>query len=56
MALTRTFNADAGIVISASHNPYTDNGIKIFSSNGTKLSEEMEEEINLQITHKFSVR
>lgn len=53
--LTRTFNADAGIVISASHNAYTDNGIKIFSSNGTKLSEEMEEEINLQITHKFSM-
>ena len=53
--LTRTFNADAGIVISASHNAYTDNGIKIFASNGTKLSEELEEEINLQISHKFAM-
>jgi phosphoglucosamine mutase len=34
--------ADAGIVISASHNPYQDNGIKIFSGNGFKLSDEQE--------------
>ena len=33
--LTRTFRAEAGIVISASHNPYHDNGIKFFSANGT---------------------
>ncbi|NOX92680.1 MAG: phosphoglucosamine mutase [Gammaproteobacteria bacterium] len=40
--LTRTFHADAGIVISASHNPYQDNGLKFFSSQGTKLSDEIE--------------
>ena len=34
--LTRTFRAQAGIVISASHNPYYDNGIKFFSGDGTK--------------------
>lgn len=32
--LTRSFNADAGVVISASHNPYFDNGIKLFSGDG----------------------
>ena len=37
--LTRTFRADAGIVISASHNPYTDNGIKIFGGNGIKIDD-----------------
>lgn len=40
--LTRTFHADAGIVISASHNPYYDNGIKFFSAEGTKLDDETE--------------
>jgi len=40
--LTRTFNANAGIVISASHNPYTDNGIKFFSGDGEKLPDEIE--------------
>ncbi|MBE2895613.1 phosphoglucosamine mutase [Pasteurellaceae bacterium HPA106] len=40
--LTRTFRAEAGIVISASHNPYWDNGIKFFSSQGTKLPDEVE--------------
>ncbi len=43
--LTRTFRASAGIVISASHNPYYDNGIKFFSSNGTKLDDAIELEI-----------
>lgn len=43
--LTRTLRLDAGIVISASHNPFGDNGIKIFSSAGFKLSDEMEREI-----------
>ncbi|VDY37794.1 PGM/PMM family protein [Salmonella enterica subsp. enterica serovar Daytona] len=37
--LTRTFRAEAGIVISASHNPFYDNGIKFFSIDGTKLPE-----------------
>lgn len=40
--LTQTFDADIGIVISASHNPHHDNGIKFFSSQGTKISDEME--------------
>lgn len=40
--LTRILRASAGIVISASHNPYSDNGIKFFSSDGTKISDEME--------------
>jgi phosphoglucosamine mutase len=40
--LTRTFQARAGIVISASHNPYYDNGIKFFSAEGTKLPDELE--------------
>ncbi|BCD84862.1 phosphoglucosamine mutase [Pseudomonas solani] len=40
--LTRTFLAEAGIVISASHNPHNDNGIKFFSGQGVKLSDEVE--------------
>lgn len=40
--LTRTLRATAGIVISASHNPYEDNGIKFFSAAGTKLPDEVE--------------
>ena len=43
--LTRTLRLDAGIVISASHNPFGDNGIKIFSSAGFKLSNDLEKEI-----------
>jgi len=43
--LTRTFRAQAGIVISASHNPYYDNGIKFFSGDGTKLPDDVELEI-----------
>jgi len=43
--LTRTFHAQAGIVISASHNAYHDNGIKFFSGQGTKLPDEIEFEI-----------
>lgn len=43
--LTRSLRADAGVVISASHNPYQDNGIKFFSSNGFKLPDEVEARI-----------
>lgn len=43
--LTRTFRASAGIVISASHNPHHDNGIKFFSAAGTKLDDDLESEI-----------
>ncbi len=44
--LTRSFNADAGVVISASHNPYFDNGIKLFSGDGKKLTDAMQNAIN----------
>jgi phosphoglucosamine mutase len=47
--LTRTFRAEAGIVISASHNPYYDNGIKFFGPDGLKLSDEMENLIESEI-------
>lgn len=40
--LTKTFRSEAGIVISASHNPFYDNGIKFFSSNGFKLDDDIE--------------
>lgn len=47
--LTRTFRAEAGIVISASHNPYYDNGIKFFSADGEKLPDEVEEAIEAML-------
>ena len=47
--LTRTFRAQAGIEISASHNPYYDNGIKFFSNVGSKLSDSFEMEIEKQL-------
>ena len=48
--LTVSMRADAGIVISASHNPYADNGIKIFGGDGFKLPDEAEAEIEALIT------
>ncbi|MGE0486141.1 MAG: phosphoglucosamine mutase [Gammaproteobacteria bacterium] len=47
--LTRTFHAKAGIVISASHNPFDDNGIKFFSHAGTKLPDDIELEIEAEL-------
>jgi phosphoglucosamine mutase len=47
--LTRTLRAQAGIVISASHNPYYDNGIKFFSAQGTKLADAIEHAIEEQL-------
>ena len=47
--LTQTFHAQAGIVISASHNSYGDNGIKFFAANGTKLPDAVELEIERQL-------
>ena len=47
--LTRTFRLEAGIVISASHNPYYDNGIKFFSAQGTKLPDDIEEAIEAML-------
>ena len=43
--LTQEFDADLGVVISASHNPFVDNGIKFFDGNGSKLSDEVERQI-----------
>nr|WP_163501646.1 phosphoglucosamine mutase [Halomonas socia] len=47
--LTRTFRADAGIVISASHNAFADNGIKFFSAEGTKLPDALESRIEAML-------
>ncbi|MEM1243469.1 MAG: phosphoglucosamine mutase [Pseudomonadota bacterium] len=53
--LTRTFRACAGIVISASHNQYEDNGIKIFSSEGTKLPDNFEQKIEKYLAQEMQV-
>ncbi len=52
--LTHSVRASAGIVISASHNPYDDNGIKFFDENGFKLSDELEQAIEAQIDTPMS--
>lgn len=52
--LTRAQRLDAGVVISASHNPYPDNGIKFFSSRGTKLPDEMEARIEAELDAGFT--
>lgn len=51
--LTRTLHANAGIVISASHNPYFDNGIKFFSAQGTKLPDEAEFAIEAELDRRM---
>ncbi|RSD29688.1 phosphoglucosamine mutase [Vibrio pectenicida] len=51
--LTQTFRAEAGIVISASHNPYYDNGIKFFSSEGTKLPDSIELAIEAELDREI---
>ena len=48
--LTRALRLQAGVVISASHNPYADNGIKFFSGDGSKLPDALEAEIEAQLT------
>jgi len=52
--LTRTLHACAGIVISASHNPFYDNGIKFFSAEGEKLPDEIERAIEEELEQPFS--
>lgn len=47
--MTRSLNAEAGIVISASHNPFYDNGIKFFGADGAKLSDEIEHAIEAEL-------
>ncbi len=53
--LTRAFHASAGIVISASHNPYYDNGIKFFGANGKKLADEAEAEIEAWLEKPLTI-
>lgn len=52
--LTRTFRAAAGIVISASHNPFYDNGLKFFSTEGTKLDDALELEIEAMMQQEMT--
>jgi len=52
--LTRTLHAQAGIVISASHNPFADNGIKFFSAEGTKLSDDVEHAIEVELEKELT--
>src|SRR6202021_1518213 len=47
--LTRSLRADIGVVLSASHNPYGDNGIKLFGRDGYKLSDELEHKIEASL-------
>ncbi|HEV1999128.1 MAG TPA: phosphoglucosamine mutase, partial [Xanthobacteraceae bacterium] len=54
--LTRSMRADLGVMISASHNPYDDNGIKLFGPDGYKLSDELEEEIERLMDSDFGKR
>ena len=54
--LTRYYKADAGVVISASHNPCEYNGIKFFNSDGYKLSDAIEDEIEAYITGKKQIK
>ena len=51
--LTRSLRADLGVMISASHNPFTDNGIKLFGPDSYKLSDEKEAEIEALIQRDF---
>jgi len=53
--LTRALHANLGIVISASHNPYFDNGIKFFSSEGKKLPDALQEEINQELEKELII-
>jgi len=54
--MTRRFNCDFGVVISASHNPYDDNGIKFFDRSGAKLSDELEERIEAELAQPVITR
>lgn len=53
--LTRALHASLGIVISASHNPYFDNGIKFFSGEGKKLPDTIQEEINQELQQELKI-
>lgn len=52
--LTQTFRAEAGVVISASHNPYYDNGVKLFGPDGKKISDEIQKDIEAYMAMPMS--
>ncbi len=52
--ITKSLRADIGIMISASHNPYTDNGIKIFDKDGNKLDDDLENEIENMLSQDMA--
>jgi phosphoglucosamine mutase len=54
--LTKALRADLGVVVSASHNPYEDNGIKLFGRDGYKLSDEIEAEIERRMEQSFDAQ
>ena len=53
--LVRSLRADIGVMISASHNPYHDNGIKLFGPDGYKLSDEIESRIEAMLDHEVEM-
>jgi len=52
--LTRSLRADLGVMLSASHNPFYDNGIKLFGPDGNKLSDEIEEELERRMDNGYN--
>jgi len=54
--LTRSMRADVGVMISASHNPYEDNGIKLFGPDGFKLSDAVEAQIGVLVAAPSNIR
>ena len=54
--LTRSLRADIGVMISASHNPYQDNGIKLFGPDGFKLNDEIEKQIEAMLDEDVTMR
>ncbi|TDH35128.1 phosphoglucosamine mutase [Pseudohoeflea suaedae] len=54
--LTRSLRADIGVMISASHNPYQDNGIKLFGPDGFKLNDEIEKQIEVMLEEDVTMR
>lgn len=53
--LARTFRADVGVVISASHNPFHDNGVKLFGADGRKIPDAMEEQIEAHLEKEIEI-
>ena len=53
--LTRSLRADLGVMLSASHNPFYDNGIKLFGPDGNKLSDEIEHELEEKMDNGYNI-